>query len=156
MLVAEKYMDKGDFENEIKQVIGDTRTGHNLGPREVVIFGRDGLIVAGKRVARFEDILVRYAQLEARDHTLRAFFRRTFQLSDVIKETRIMIVNFEKDPGSMRKTRMLLTKTERDLILLHELLCYADESLKSMAAKGKQLEPDSSDIGAIELKVDEQ
>ena len=23
MLVAEKYMDKGDFENEIKQVIGD-------------------------------------------------------------------------------------------------------------------------------------
>jgi WD repeat-containing protein 35 len=151
MLVAEKYMDKEDFENEIKQVIGDTRTGHDLGPREVVVFGRDGLLIAGKRVARFEGILVRYAQLEARDHTLRAFFRRTFQLSDVIKETRGMIVNFEKDPGSMRRTRMLLTKTERDLILLKELLCYVDESLIHMANAPRLPAPDPSDVGAVEL-----
>ena len=151
MLVAEKYMDKEDFENEIKQVIGDTRSGHDLGPREVVIFGRDGLLIAGKRVMRFQATLVKYAQLEARDHTLRAFFRRTFQLSDVIKETRLMIVNFEKDPGSMRKTRMLLTKTERDLILLRELLQYVDESLKFMQKEAPLPSPPESDIGAIEL-----
>jgi len=148
MMVAEKYMDKEDFENEIKQVIGDTRSGHDLGPREVVIFGRDGLIVAGKRVNRLDSVLTAYSELEARDHVLRVFFRRTFQLSGVISETRKLIINYEKDPGSMRKTRTLLTKTERDLILLKELLQYIQQSIELMAAPPK---PDPSDVGAVEL-----
>jgi hypothetical protein len=148
MMVAEKYMDKEDFENEIKQVIGDTRSGHDLGPREVVIFGRDGLIVAGKRVNRLDSVLTAYSELEARDHVLRVFFRRTFQLSGVISETRKLIINYEKDPGSMRKTRSLLTKTERDLILLKELLQYIQQSIELMVSPPK---PDPSDVGAVEL-----
>ena len=148
MIVAEKYMDKEDFENEIKQVIGDTRSGHDLGPREVIIFGRDGLLVAGKRVNRLDSVLVSYSQLEARDTVLRSFFRRTFQLADVIKETRKIIVNYEKDPGSMRRTRTLLTKTERDLILLKELLQYISQSITQMSVPAP---PDPNDAGAVEL-----
>jgi hypothetical protein len=148
MMVADKYMDKEDFENEIKQVIGDTRSGHDLGPREVVIFGRDGLLVAGKRVSRLDTMLVTYSQLEARDSVLRSFFRRTFQLADVIKETRKLIINYEKDPGSMRRTRTLLTKTERDLILLKELLQYIDNSIHQMSIPPP---PDVNDAGAVAL-----
>ena len=125
-------MDKEDFENELKQVIGNTRSGHDLGPREVIIFGRDGLVVAGKRVERLNDVLVAYSQLEARDLILRVFFRRIFQLDDVIKETRRLIVNYEKAPGSMRRTRTLLTKTERDLIILAQLLQYVTQSLEDL------------------------
>jgi hypothetical protein len=149
MMVAEKYMDKEDFENEIKQVIGDTRSGHDLGPREVVIFGRDGLLIAGKRVDRFDSALVSYCDLEGRDTALRVFFRRTFQLSDVIKETRKLIENYDKDPGSMRKLRTLLTKTDRDLILLKELLQYCKKSIEFMLPPPKA-EP--SDLGAMELE----
>ena len=92
--------------------------------------------------------MVIYAELEARDTVLRAFFRRTFQLSDVIKETRKLIVNYEKDPGSMRKTRTLLTKTERDLILLKELLQYMHQSLDFMSMPPP---PDVKDEGAVTL-----
>ena len=146
--VADKYMDKEDFENELKQVIGNTRSGHDLGPREVIIFGRDGLVVAGKRVERLNDVLVAYSQLEARDLILRVFFRRIFQLDDVIKETRRLIVNYEKAPGSMRRTRTLLTKTERDLIILAQLLQYVTQSLEDLTPPPP---PDPNDVGAVTL-----
>lgn len=31
-LTAEEYMDKGEYENELKQVIGDTKVANTVGP----------------------------------------------------------------------------------------------------------------------------
>ena len=99
MMPAAKYMDKGDYENELKQVIGDTRSSHDLGHKELVIFGRDGMLISGTHVGRHEEILIEYVGLQAREHVMRMYFRRTFNIADVLSQTRVLINNYTKDPG---------------------------------------------------------
>ena len=38
-LLAEEYMDKGEYENELRQVIGDTKTAYDISEHDVLIFG---------------------------------------------------------------------------------------------------------------------
>ena len=44
-LVADQYIDKGDNENELKQVLGDIYAAHDLSRDDVVIRGRDGILL---------------------------------------------------------------------------------------------------------------
>jgi hypothetical protein len=46
-LTAEEYMDKGEYENELKQVIGDTKGAYDISEHDTLIFGAYGLLVAG-------------------------------------------------------------------------------------------------------------
>ena len=39
------YLDGEDKENELKQVLGDTRTAFDLGGGAIIIFGRDGILL---------------------------------------------------------------------------------------------------------------
>ena len=48
----------------------------------------------------------------------------------------------------MRRTRTLLTKTERDLIILAQLLQYATQSLEDLTPPPP---PDPNDVGAVTL-----
>eukprot|EP00001_Collodictyon_triciliatum_P167534 29600_3 len=57
-LNAEEYMDRGDNENELKQVIGDVLNCHNIGADDVLILGRDGLLFAGPNSRRHEELLL--------------------------------------------------------------------------------------------------
>lgn len=43
-LTAEEYMDKGEYENELKQVIGDTKSAYDISEHDVLIFGSHGLV----------------------------------------------------------------------------------------------------------------
>ena len=49
-LTAEEYMDKGEYENELKQVLGDTRAAFDISEHDTLIFGANGLLIAGPNV----------------------------------------------------------------------------------------------------------
>ena len=38
-LTAEEYMDKGEYENELKQVVGETRAAFDVSEHDTLIFG---------------------------------------------------------------------------------------------------------------------
>ena len=38
-LTAEEYMDKGEYENELKQVIGDTKAAYDISEHDTLVFG---------------------------------------------------------------------------------------------------------------------
>jgi len=44
---AERYLDRGERENELRQVIGQTSIAYNITQEDVVIFGSRGILVAG-------------------------------------------------------------------------------------------------------------
>jgi len=44
---ADLYLDRGENESELKQVLGDTYSSHNISDDDVLIVGRMGLLVAG-------------------------------------------------------------------------------------------------------------
>ena len=85
-LTAEEYMDKGDNENELKQVLGDTRAAFDISEHDTLVFGQHGILVAGPNARHHEPLLCSYLQFTAMDMFVRNFFNRTFLLLDSMKE----------------------------------------------------------------------
>jgi hypothetical protein len=131
-LNAEEYMDRGDNENELKQVIGDVLSAHNIGADDVLVLGRDGLLFAGPNSRRHEELLLFHISLLVREMFVRVFFVRTFVLDDQLKKIRMMIMDHEKDPNNIPRVRSELNAASRDIILLQEVLSYLAESLNIM------------------------
>lgn len=126
---AEKYMDKEDNENELKQVVGDTHEAHDLTKDDLLVIGRHGILVAGPNCKKHEATLAAYLSLLSMDTFIRNFFNRMFVLDDTLKQIRHMINNYESDPNSIPRIRTLLSETSKQAIQLEEVLSYLSESV---------------------------
>mmetsp|Transcript_24580 Transcript_24580/g.80306 ORF Transcript_24580/g.80306 Transcript_24580/m.80306 type:complete len:1147 (-) Transcript_24580:43-3483(-) len=133
MLSADKYMDKEANENELKQVIGDTHASYDLSPGEVLLVGKNGLIVSSPTFERFEPLCVAYLSLMTRNMYMRSLFQRTFILADTLKHIRELIEDHESDPNSINTIRNLLSEASGDIILLSEIQSYLAESLTAVS-----------------------
>lgn len=113
-----EYMDRDDFENELKQVLGDIHCAYDIGEDSVLIVGRDGMLIAGSASKRFEKIFVAYFSLLCREMFLRSFFTRIFVLEEHLKETRQLIFCANEDPNHIAAIRAKLNQATNDLILV--------------------------------------
>jgi WD repeat-containing protein 35 len=127
---AERYLDKDAFENEIRQVIGDTYEAHDLGENDVVITGSHGIMLVGPHSKMQEGVMLAFLSLRSRDVFVQNVFNRLFIIDDVLKTTRTSIATYEQDPNSVPKIRAVLSETSKDIILLEEVLLYLHESLE--------------------------
>ena len=62
-LTAEEYMDKGEYENELKQVVGDTQAAFDITQYDTLVFGAHGLLLAGPNSRTYEPLLASYLQV---------------------------------------------------------------------------------------------
>eukprot|EP00949_MAST-11_sp_MAST-11-sp1_P000116 g116.t1 len=129
---ADDYIDKGDHENELKQVLGDIRAAHDLSKDDVVVVGRDGVLFGGPSIMKHTRLIVAYVSLLCREIFIRSFFVRTFVLDDSLKKIRNLIVEYQRDPNNIERIRDRLNSASRDIILLQEVLAYLKESLDNM------------------------
>ena len=127
---AAKYMDRDAFENEIRQVLGDTYEGYDLTDEDIVITGSHGIMVAGPHAKLNEPVLLAFLSLRSRDVFVQTLFSRLFIVDDTLKTTRKMINQYERDPNSIPRIRRTISETSKDIILLEEILLYLSESLK--------------------------
>ena len=79
-------------------MLGDTQGAYNLTPDDVLITGRNGMLIAGPNSKKHEPLLILYVQLHARNMFMRVFFTRTFVLGDELRQIREMIGNANQDP----------------------------------------------------------
>jgi hypothetical protein len=128
-LEASRYMDREENENELKQVLGDTEAAYNLSPDDLLIVGRNGILVVGPDSQKHEDILLIYLSLLSRDMFLRVFFTRCFVLQSALGKIRTDLGSHEKDPTTVRSVRAALSTAGREIISLSELLNFLGESL---------------------------
>ena len=70
---------------------GDTQGAYDLTSTEVLITGRNGLLIAGPNAKDHEPALILYLQLHSRNMFMRVFFTRTFVLGDELRKIRDMI-----------------------------------------------------------------
>jgi hypothetical protein len=145
---ASRYLDKEDNECELKQVLGDTQGAFNLTPDDVMITGKNGMLICGPNSKKHEDLLVLYLQLHSRNMFLKVFFTRTFILGDELRRLRTMINEHEKDPTTVNQVRERLSKAARHIILMTETLGYLEDSLKPEIL---QTIPAPSDLAGKEL-----
>merc|ERR1711865_708606 len=131
-LTAEEYMDKGEYENELKQVIGDTRAAFDISEHDTLVFGAYGILVAGPNSRHHEPLLAAYLQFVSMDLFVRNYFARIFIISDAMKTTQHKIEESEKDPNSIHKIRAMIAKISKEIILMEEILSYLAEALDTV------------------------
>ena len=126
---AELYLDSAEHESEIKQVIGDTYSAHDLSEDDVLIVGKSGLLISGRGCDRFEPILISYLTMICRERFVRYFYARVFLMDESLRKIRHLINNVDEDPNSIDAVRKLMGEVSRGVILLDECLLYIEESL---------------------------
>mmetsp|Transcript_26207 Transcript_26207/g.32134 ORF Transcript_26207/g.32134 Transcript_26207/m.32134 type:complete len:845 (-) Transcript_26207:121-2655(-) len=131
-LTAEEYMDKGEYENEFKQVIGDTRAAYDISEHDTLVFGAHGLLVCGPNSRLHEPLLCAYLQFTTLDIFLQNFFARMWILSDDLTKTNTLIDSTEIDPRALPKVRSRICTLAREIIQLEEILDYILEALELM------------------------
>eukprot|EP00605_Chrysophyceae_sp_TOSAG23-4_P001509 GSChrysophyteH1.ASY1.ANO1.1653.1 assembled CDS len=129
-LTAEEYMDKGEYENELKQVIGDTKAAYDISEHDTLIFGAYGLLVAGPNSRHHEPLLCAYLQFITIDIFLQNFFARIWILNDDLITTNKIIGEGEKDPKALDRIRYRICVLAKDIIQLEEILGYMLEALE--------------------------
>lgn len=135
-----EYMDRGDFENELKQVLGDIHCAYDIGDDSVLIVGRDGMLIAGSASKRFEKIFIAYFSLLCREMFLRSFFTRIFVLEELLKLIRELIFCAKEDPHHLVTIRGKLNQATNDLILFTDTLGYLLESLEFVKIPEKSID----------------
>ena len=131
-LTAGEYMDKGEYENEFKQVIGDTRAAFDITEQDSLIFGSQGLLVCGPHARNYEPLLCAYLQFTTLDLFLQNFFSRIWILNDDLKASNEVVAAIEYDPSALNRSRSRLSTLSSEIILLDQILGYLSEALEMM------------------------
>jgi hypothetical protein len=132
-LPACKYLDKGERENELKQVLGEIYACYDITRDDVLFLGRDGCLLSGPGAERYESLLTTFMGLNSREIFIRNFFVRTFVLSDTLINLRTSIRNYRKHGEHTLKTvKKSLSDAARHMILLVECLQYLLESVEAL------------------------
>ncbi|KAF1792364.1 Tetratricopeptide-like helical domain [Phytophthora cactorum] len=111
-LTAEEYMDKGEYENELKQL----STLANMIPSSSERMGY-------LSPAPIADIMNHFCVVFSK------FFARMFIIVDDMAQVRKLIETSEKDPNRLREIRNRLASLSREIIMMEETLSYLKESL---------------------------
>lgn len=131
-LTAGEYMDKGEYENEFKQVIGDTKAAYDISEQDSLIFGSQGLLVCGPSARNYEPLLCAYLQFTTLDLFLQNFFSRIWILNDDLQASYQVVETIEYDPLALSRSRDRLCTLSKEIIILDQILGYLDEALEMM------------------------
>ncbi len=131
-LTADEYMDKGEFENEIKQIIGDTKAAYDISEKDTLIFGAHGLLVCGPHARSHEPLLCAYMQFVTLDIFLQNYYSRMWLFKEDMETTDEIIDSIPSDPNSLSYARDRLFALSKEMICLEEILGYVIEALQIM------------------------
>jgi hypothetical protein len=131
-LPALKYLDKGDRENELKQVLGEIYACYDITKEDVLFLGRDGCLFCGPNAHNYDSLLTTFMGLNSRDIFIRNFYVRTFVLDDTLNILRKMIKEYRKDPNNTLLVEEGLSEAARHIIILIESLQYLLESVEDL------------------------
>ncbi|CCI44978.1 unnamed protein product [Albugo candida] len=130
-LPAHQYLDKGDLENELRQVLGEIFAGYDISSDDVLFLGRNGGLFCGPNANKYESIITTYMGLHSRDIFIRYYFLRTFKLGDTLKVLKEAIEQ-SHDTNTMTSAKVSLSDAAGAIILLIECLQFLCESLQNL------------------------
>nr|CCA20194.1 conserved hypothetical protein [Albugo laibachii Nc14] len=130
-LPACHYFDKGDLENELRQVLGEIFAGYDISSDDVLFLGRNGGLFCGPNAKKYESVIKAYMGLHSRDIFIRYYFLRMFKLGDALKALKEAIEQ-SHDTNTMTSAKRSLSDAAGTIILLIECLQFLCESLQNL------------------------
>ncbi|KAF1792283.1 Pentatricopeptide repeat [Phytophthora cactorum] len=103
----EEYMDKGEYENELKQVIGDTRAAFDISEHDTLVFGAHGLLIAGPNSRHHEPLLCSF--LQTTEQAGRSLYER-LQLGILSNQLKRRVKDLHKNMGGARHELAVLNE----------------------------------------------
>lgn len=128
-LSAREYLDRGEKENELKQVLGEIHAVYDLSDDDKILIGREGMLLIGPNANQHEPLIVAHIALLSRELFIRFFFKRTFILGDILNRARSYMINFERNPEGLESMRKKINQCSHDLVLLEEILQLLRDSM---------------------------
>jgi len=142
LMKAEQYKDRGEFENELRQVLGEIRIAKSLGATgaELVITGNDGMLIIGRSLRKYDRITVAYGELMGIQSFMKSYFGRLMLLSREIVRLTGLIEHGEEDPDHFETVRHLRNSVSIDLAVMEEIELYLHEALGACSIPSVPLE----------------
>jgi hypothetical protein len=125
-------MDRGRFEKEIKQVIGDLISVHDLSPTDLILLGTLGCIVCGPNVEHHEEMIVCYVSLLVKDVFMRSFFDRMFTAYNHLSKIKRMLSHKEEHPENVQLAQEKIQAVSKDIVQLSDLLTFIFDSVNNL------------------------
>jgi WD repeat-containing protein 35 len=129
---ATHYMDRGRFEKEIKQVIGDLISVHDLSPTDLILLGTLGCIVCGPNIEHHEEMIVCYVSLLVKDVFMRSFFDRMFTAYNHLTNLKSMLCQKETHPDNIQVAQQRIQSVSKDIVQLSDLLTFLFDSVNNL------------------------
>jgi WD repeat-containing protein 35 len=129
---ATHYMDRGRFEKEIKQVIGDLISVHDLSPTDLILLGTLGCIVCGPNIEHHEEMIVCYVSLLVKDVFMRSFFDRMFTAYNHLTAIKIMLSQKNTHPENVQVAQEKIQAVSKNIVQLSDLLTFIFDSCNNL------------------------
>ena len=143
---ADCYKDGGEYENELRQVLGEIRHAKDIGKGgEIIIEGSEGMLIVGRRLRKYDRISVLYGEIMGMQAFMKNSFGRLSLLMGEVVRLQEALENGDQDPESFDKCRHLRNSVASDLAIVEEIVTYLDASLEHLSIPHEPLE----DIGKI-------
>jgi hypothetical protein len=130
---AEGYADGEDMQNEINQLVGVSYKYFDLGLKEKVILGTDGMILVSDNPDKYGHVLSFYSFVRSYQVFQKVFFNRVRQMWDMIKDLRLDIIHLTKEEaiGILQEK---LSNLGADVVLIEEVMGFMRAGVTDMEA----------------------
>jgi hypothetical protein len=112
------------------QVLGSLLMTEDLSPEDVMIVGKEGLLLAGPNAKNFEPYILHYVSLQCREFFVSNLYLRTFVLKESVEKIHEIILQHYSDPDNLSRIQAGLSVASSDIFQLYEILEYLEESIK--------------------------
>jgi len=146
---AASYKDGGEYENELRQVLGTIRKVKDVGVSGVsgnlVIVGSDGILVVGRKLRKYDRITVEFGEVMSIQNFMKSFYSRLALLAGEIVKLKQFLENGSENPEFFENVRQLRNRVSTDLAVLEEMVTYLDDALEHLIIPAPPIE----DVGKV-------
>jgi WD repeat-containing protein 35 len=115
------YMDKGDHEAELNQVLGPIYRSKNVNNLFQVLMGVNGLLVIGRGVRTFEHLILQFVHAQVRIRFLEHLFIRTYRIMHESISIRSLVADSALNPDNLETARNKFNELTTDLTTCEEV-----------------------------------
>lgn len=129
---GEEYLDRDKRENELRQILGEVTSVHQITKNDVFIFGHLGLCVVGPSRFQFEQLVSVYAMLHSHHMFIGSMLLRMLAMMDELRKLKELMHTPKGDPNLVSSVHAALSAISRDTVHLEEVMMHSTEALKSL------------------------
>jgi len=122
-LTAANYQDHGEYENELRQVLGSIREAHDVGSKgEVIVLGSTGALIIGNAIRKFDKLVLAYCNTASLAQFQSNLFTRTLKTVKDLNLLKDTCNLSHQDPRSVEKARSLQDALSKEMGFLNQAL----------------------------------